>query len=128
MTAAGHFLVLTALLLSEKLSALKLEVEEISLTSASQRRKLGIVLEATNRSLQVEEQEAQWSVESTWGRARLVPGRGGGTVCTGFSLDNQHTHPPKNHHRGLEGHRGLRQPIARAQALDTKSGVWWERN
>lgn len=51
----------------EKLAALKLEVEEISLTSASQRRKLGVVLEAANQSLQVEEQQVKWSVESTWG-------------------------------------------------------------
>lgn len=51
----------------EKLAALKLEVEEISLTSASQRRKLGVVLEAANQSLQVEEQQAKWSVEGTWG-------------------------------------------------------------
>lgn len=62
----AHFLALIVLLLSEKLSTLKLEVEEISLTSASQRRKLGIILEAINRSLQVEEQEAKWSVESMW--------------------------------------------------------------
>lgn len=63
----AHFLSLTVLLLSEKLSSLKLEVEEISLTSASQRRKLGVILEAINRSLQVEEQQAKWSVESMWG-------------------------------------------------------------
>jgi parvin len=42
-------------------------VEEIALTAASQRRKLGVVLEAVNRSLQVEEQQAKWSVESMWG-------------------------------------------------------------
>lgn len=58
--------------LFQKLSALKLEVEEISLTSASQRRKLGIVLEATNRSLQVEEQEAQWSVEAIFSKDLLA--------------------------------------------------------
>lgn len=51
----------------EKLAALRLEVEEISLTSASQRRKLGVILEAANQSLQVEEQQAKWSVEGTWG-------------------------------------------------------------
>ncbi|MEJ1271419.1 parvin beta [Cricetulus griseus] len=49
----------------EKLAALKLEVEEISLTSASQRRKLGVILEAVNQSLQVEEQQAKWSVENS---------------------------------------------------------------
>lgn len=63
----AHFLALTVLSLSEKLSSLKLEVEEISLTSASQRRKLGVVLEAVNQSLQVEEQQAKWGVESKWG-------------------------------------------------------------
>lgn len=63
----AHSLALTVLLLSEKLSSLKLEVEEISLTSASQRRKLGVILEAVNQSLQVEEQQAKWSVESMWG-------------------------------------------------------------
>lgn len=63
----AHFLVLTVLLLSEKLSSLKLEVEEISLTSASQRRKLGVIVEVINQSLQVEEQQAKWSVESMWG-------------------------------------------------------------
>lgn len=63
----AHFLALTVLPISEKLSSLKLEVEEISLTSASQRRKLGVILEAVNQSLQVEEQQAKWSVESKWG-------------------------------------------------------------
>lgn len=63
----AHFLALTVLLLSEKLSSLKLEVEEISLTSASQRRKLGVIVEVINQSLQVEEQQAKWSVESMWG-------------------------------------------------------------
>lgn len=66
-SSRAHFLALTVLLLSEKLSSLKLEVEEISLTSASQRRKLGVILEAINQSLQVEEQQAKWSVESMWG-------------------------------------------------------------
>lgn len=60
----AHFLALTVCLLLEKLSSLKVEVEEISLTSASQRRKLRIILEAVNQSLQVEEQQAKWSVES----------------------------------------------------------------
>lgn len=63
----AHFLALTVPLLSEKLASLKLEVEEISLTSVSQRRKLGVILEAINQSLQVEEQQAKWSVESMWG-------------------------------------------------------------
>lgn len=60
----AHFSALTVLLLSEKLASLKLEVEEISLTSASQRHKLGVILEAVNQNLQVEEKQAKWSVES----------------------------------------------------------------
>lgn len=62
-------------LFSEKLAGLKLEVEEIALTEASQRRKLALVLEAANRSLQVEEQQARWSMEGTWGPC---PGLGSG--------------------------------------------------
>lgn len=67
VTAAQRFLVLYCSFALEKLAALKLEVEEISLTSASQRRKLGVILEAANQSLQVEEQQAKWSMEGTWG-------------------------------------------------------------
>nr|XP_020029804.1 gamma-parvin isoform X2 [Castor canadensis] len=57
--------------LFQKLATLKLEVEEIALTAASQRRKLGVVLEAVNRSLQVEEQQAKWSVESIFNKDLL---------------------------------------------------------
>lgn len=48
---------------TEKLAALRLEVEEIALTAASQRRKLEVVLGAVNRALQVEEPQAKWSVD-----------------------------------------------------------------
>uniref|UniRef100_A0ABK0LES2 Parvin, gamma n=1 Tax=Rattus norvegicus TaxID=10116 RepID=A0ABK0LES2_RAT len=58
--------------LFQKLSSLKLEVEEISLTSASQRRKLGVILEAVNQSLQVEEQQAKWSVETIFNKDLLA--------------------------------------------------------
>ncbi|XP_052016707.1 gamma-parvin isoform X4 [Apodemus sylvaticus] len=58
--------------LFQKLSSLKLEVEEISLTSASQRRKLGVVLEAVNQSLQVEEQQAKWGVETIFNKDLLA--------------------------------------------------------
>lgn len=58
--------------LFQKLSSLKLEVEEISLTSASQRRKLGVILEAINQSLQVEEQQAKWSVETIFNKDLLA--------------------------------------------------------
>ncbi|XP_038198661.1 gamma-parvin isoform X2 [Arvicola amphibius] len=58
--------------LFQKLAALKLEVEEISLTSASQRRKLGVILEAANQSLQVEEQQAKWSVETIFNKDLLA--------------------------------------------------------
>lgn len=70
---------------SEKLAALKVEAEEIALTAASQRRKLEVVLEAANQSLQVEEPQVKWSVESTWARPGLVS-RGGleepGSFCS----------------------------------------------
>ncbi|XP_021081084.1 gamma-parvin isoform X3 [Mesocricetus auratus] len=58
--------------LFQKLAALKLEVEEISLTSVSQRRKLGVILEAVNQSLQVEEQQAKWSVETIFNKDLLA--------------------------------------------------------
>lgn len=50
---------------SEKLAGTRLEVEDIALTAASQRRKLEMVLEAANRSLQVQEPQVKWSVDST---------------------------------------------------------------
>ncbi|KAM4881346.1 gamma-parvin [Thomomys bottae] len=58
--------------LFQKLSGLKLEVEEIALTAASQRRKLGVVLEAVNQSLQVEEPEAKWAVEAIFNKDLLA--------------------------------------------------------
>ncbi|XP_058424161.1 gamma-parvin isoform X3 [Diceros bicornis minor] len=54
--------------LFQKLAGLKLEVEEIALTEASQRRKLALVLEAANRSLQVEEPQAKWSTEAIFSK------------------------------------------------------------
>ncbi|XP_007939994.1 gamma-parvin [Orycteropus afer afer] len=58
--------------LFQKLTSVKLEVEEIALTAASQRRKLAVVLEATNQSLQVEERQAPWSVEAIFSRDLLA--------------------------------------------------------
>uniref|UniRef100_A0A8D1KF54 Gamma-parvin n=1 Tax=Sus scrofa TaxID=9823 RepID=A0A8D1KF54_PIG len=58
--------------LFQKLAGLKLNVEEIALTSASQRRKLTVVLEAANKSLQVEESQAKWSVESIFNKDLLA--------------------------------------------------------
>ncbi|XP_027628520.1 gamma-parvin isoform X9 [Tupaia chinensis] len=58
--------------LFQKLAALKLEVEEIALTAASQRRKLAVVLEAANRSLQVEETQAKWSVDTIFNKDLLA--------------------------------------------------------
>lgn len=49
------------------LTGIKLEVEEMALTAPSQRRKLEVVLEAITRSLQAEERQLKWSVESKWG-------------------------------------------------------------
>ncbi|XP_004438025.1 PREDICTED: gamma-parvin [Ceratotherium simum simum] len=54
--------------LFQKLAGLKLEVEEIALTEASQRRKLAVVLAAANRSLQVEEPQAKWSTEAIFSK------------------------------------------------------------
>lgn len=56
----------------EKLSGLQLHVEEMALTASSRRRKLTVVLEAIDRSLQVE-QPPKWSVEGTWVSARNAP-------------------------------------------------------
>lgn len=77
---------------SEKLTGVKLDVEEIALTAASQRRKLAVVLEAAGQSLQVEEPQAQWSVESAWGWCRGGGGRAPASYsgCGGCCLEAQH--------------------------------------
>lgn len=58
--------------LFQKLAGTKLEVEEIALTAVSQRRKLQAVLEATNGSLQVEEQAVKWSVDAIFNKDLLA--------------------------------------------------------
>ncbi|KAK2506852.1 hypothetical protein MC885_015550 [Smutsia gigantea] len=58
--------------LFQKLAALKVEAEEIALTAASQRRKLEVVLEAANRSLQAEGQQLKWSVETIFNKDLLA--------------------------------------------------------
>ncbi|KAM9230452.1 gamma-parvin [Dugong dugon] len=58
--------------LFQKLASLKLEVEEIALTAASQRRKLTVVLEAMNQSLQVEKHQVPWSVETIFNKDLLA--------------------------------------------------------
>ncbi|XP_003783476.1 gamma-parvin [Otolemur garnettii] len=58
--------------LFQKLAALKLEVEDIALTAASQRRKLEVVLESVNRSLQLEEPQAKWSVDAIFKKDLLA--------------------------------------------------------
>ncbi|XP_058529521.1 gamma-parvin isoform X2 [Ochotona princeps] len=58
--------------LFQKLAAHRLEVEEMALTSTSQRRKLAVVLDAVNRSLQVEEQQVPWSVEAIFNKDLLA--------------------------------------------------------
>ncbi|XP_059537393.1 gamma-parvin [Myotis daubentonii] len=56
--------------LFQKLAGTKLDVEEIALTAMSQRRKLEVVLEATNRCLQVE--EPKWSVDAIFNKDLLA--------------------------------------------------------
>ncbi|XP_070936814.1 gamma-parvin isoform X4 [Macaca nemestrina] len=57
--------------LFQRLAALKLEAEDIALTAASQKHKLTVVLEAVNRSLQLEERQAKWSVETIFNKDLL---------------------------------------------------------
>lgn len=98
---------------SEKLAGTKLDVEEIALTAMSQRRKLEVVLEATNRCLQVE--EPKWSVDGTRASAGLVSGAGPGAWVPvhgdGFSHPRATARSPRAWAQpgGLEGGRGLRQ-------------------
>uniref|UniRef100_UPI004038A673 gamma-parvin n=1 Tax=Callospermophilus lateralis TaxID=76772 RepID=UPI004038A673 len=54
--------------LFQKLAGLRLQVEEIALTAASQRRKLEVVLGAVNRALQVEEPQVKWNVEAIFNK------------------------------------------------------------
>lgn len=75
------------------LTGLRLEVEEMALTAPNQRRKLEAVLEAVNRSLEVEGQPLKWNVESMWGLGwGGVPARVGdpGSLCpTGLLFTQQ---------------------------------------
>nr|XP_015312561.1 PREDICTED: gamma-parvin isoform X1 [Macaca fascicularis] len=57
--------------LFQRLAALKLEAEDIALTATSQKHKLTVVLEAVNRSLQLEERQAKWSVETIFNKDLL---------------------------------------------------------
>lgn len=58
--------------LFQKLAGTRLEVEDIALTAASQRRKLEMVLEAANRSLQVQEPQVKWSVDTVFSKDLLA--------------------------------------------------------
>uniref|UniRef100_A0A8C8ZHW1 Gamma-parvin n=1 Tax=Prolemur simus TaxID=1328070 RepID=A0A8C8ZHW1_PROSS len=58
--------------LFQKLAALKLEAQDIALTAASQRHKLEVVLEAVNRSLQLQEPQAKWSVDTIFNKDLLA--------------------------------------------------------
>lgn len=58
--------------LFQMLTGLRLEVEEMALTAPNQRRKLEAVLEAVNRSLQVEGQPLKWSVETIFSKDLLA--------------------------------------------------------
>lgn len=102
---------------SEKLTGIKLEVEEIALTTMSQRRKLEAVLEATNRSLQLDEQQVKWSVDSTWGLSPgWCPGQGWGSLGpfvpgVASRLPRGMAQPPQVWAQAgdMEGGRSLRQ-------------------
>ncbi|XP_029809886.1 gamma-parvin isoform X3 [Suricata suricatta] len=58
--------------LFQMLTGLRLEVEEMALTAPNQRRKLETVLEAVNRSLQVEGQPLPWSMEAIFSKDLLA--------------------------------------------------------
>ncbi|XP_034499583.1 gamma-parvin [Ailuropoda melanoleuca] len=58
--------------LFQMLTGLKLEVEEMALTAPSQRRKLEVVLEAINGSLQMEEGQLKWSVGTIFSKDLLA--------------------------------------------------------
>ncbi|VCX30870.1 unnamed protein product [Gulo gulo] len=58
--------------LFQMLTGVKLEVEEMALTAPSQRRKLEVVLEAIARSLQAEERQLKWSVETIFSKDLLA--------------------------------------------------------
>lgn len=94
---------------SEKLSGLKLDVEEIALTAASQRRKLAAVLESVDQSLQLEEPQAKWSMESAWGWC------GKGWERAGKEAELQRPSPgggvaSKSHTRMIEAAFSIRLP------------------
>ncbi|XP_004610801.1 gamma-parvin [Sorex araneus] len=57
--------------LLQRLAGLQLEVEEMALTASSRRRKLTVVLDAINRSLQVE-QPPRWSVDDIFNKDLLA--------------------------------------------------------
>ncbi|XP_041441768.1 gamma-parvin-like isoform X1 [Xenopus laevis] len=48
--------------LLKKIAGMKLEVEEIVLSANSQKRKLGIIMEAISQSLQLQETDLKWSI------------------------------------------------------------------
>ncbi|XP_077614132.1 gamma-parvin isoform X2 [Crocuta crocuta] len=58
--------------LFQMLTGLRLEVEEMALTAPNQRRKLEAVLEAVNRSLEVEGQPLKWNVETIFSKDLLA--------------------------------------------------------
>uniref|UniRef100_G1TZQ8 Calponin-homology (CH) domain-containing protein n=1 Tax=Oryctolagus cuniculus TaxID=9986 RepID=G1TZQ8_RABIT len=103
--------------LFQKLAALRLEVEEMALTSASQQRKLAVVLDAVNRSLQVEERQVPWSVEGTGasrgGQAR--PGSDGPSTALALLCRPRAS-------RG-SGQRGQLIPEPPARACGTRVGI-----